>query len=200
MRRVAAALAATVLLLSGCTGESAAEGELNGSVVDPPFEVGTTALTDTEGESRTLHDGDARLTLLFFGYTRCTTECPAVMSTVASALTRLDEADREQVQLEFVTTDPSTDTPEVLRRYLDGYDPSYVGLTGELDDIVALGRTVGIFVSEGEPGKPVTDEELGAHGTQVVGMDASGEAPVFWGMDTSAAEFAADIEQLLGEG
>jgi protein SCO1/2 len=189
-----------VLLLTGCSGETAPEGQLNGSVVDPPFEVGTTALTDTDGTPATLQDSDARLTLVFFGYTRCPDECPAVMNTVTSALTRISEAEREQVQLVYVTTDPAHDTTEVLRRYLDGYDPSFVGLTGELDDIVALGRTVGVFVSEGEPGKPMNDEELGAHGTQVIGMDGSGEAPVFWGMDTSAAQYAADFEQLLEEG
>lgn len=199
MRRAAALVATAVLLLSACSGEAAPDGQLNGQVVDPPFEVGTTALTDTDGTSMTLQDADARLTLVFFGYTNCRTECPIVMNTVSSALTRLDDADREQVQLVFVSTDPAHDTPQVVRSYLDGYDPSYVGLTGELDDIVALGRTVGVFVSEGEVGKPMSEEELGAHGTQLIGMDGSGEAPVYWGMETSSAQYAADFELLLGE-
>lgn len=196
MRRLGIALA-SVILLAGCGGGTASDGELTGSVVDPPFEVGTTALTDTDGRPATLQDGDARLTLVFFGYTHCATECPAVMSTVTSALTRLSDADRDDVQLAFVSTDPSRDTPEVLRRYLDGYDPSYVGLTGGLEETVALARTVGIFVADGEQ-MASGGYDLGSHGTQVVGMDASGEAPVFWGMDTSSAQYAADIEQLLG--
>jgi protein SCO1 len=64
---------------------------------------------------------------------------------------------------------------------------------------VALGKTVGIYVSEGEAGQAMTEEDLGAHGTQLIGMDATGEAPVFWGMDTSAADYAADIQLLLGD-
>ena len=46
----------------------------------------------------------------------------------------------EQVQVVFVTTDPATDTPEVLGSYLDNFDAdlpvSFVGLTGELDAVV----------------------------------------------------------------
>jgi protein SCO1 len=196
VRRLGIALA-SVILLAGCGGGASSDGELSGSVVDPPFEVGTTALPDTDGRPTTLQDGDARLTLVFFGYTNCATECPAVMSTVTSALTRLSDADRDDVQLVFVSTDPSRDTAEVLRRYLDGYDPSYVGLTGDLEATVELAETVGIFVADAEQ-MASGGYDLGSHGTQVVGMDASGEAPVFWGMDTSSAQYAADIELLLG--
>ena len=49
----------------------------------------------------------------------------------------LSDADREQVQVVFVTTDPARDDEQVLRRYLDRLDPDFEGLTGDLDDIVA---------------------------------------------------------------
>ena len=49
------------------------------------------------------------------------------MATLASAMTRLDEADREQVDVVFVTTDPARDTETVLRDYLDRFDPTFVG-------------------------------------------------------------------------
>ena len=120
------------------------------------------------------------------------------MSSVTSALTRLSDAEREQVQLVFVSTDPATDTAPVLRRYLDGYDPSYVGLRGELEDVVELAKTVGIFVADAEE-LASGGYDLGSHGTQLIGMDASGQAPIYWSMDTSPAQYAADISQLLGE-
>lgn len=187
-----------LLLLVACGGDSAPSGQLNGTTVDPPFAVGSTTLTDTSGDPATLQDSAARLTLVFFGYTHCPTECPAVMNTVTSALTRLDDAVREQVQLVFVSTDPTRDTPEVLRRYLDQYDPGFEGLTGDLVSIGTLAKTVGIFVADAEQ-LASGGYDLGSHGTQVIGMDASGQAPVYWGMDTSSAQYAADIELLLGE-
>ena len=118
------------------------------------------------------------------------------MATVTSALTRLDDGDRDQVDFVFVTTDPARDTGPVLRDYLDRIDPDYEGLTGDLDDIAALATSVGIVVGDAEE-LASGGYDLGAHGTQVLGVQADGTAPVFWKMETSSAEYAADIERLL---
>lgn len=194
-------LLASLVLLAGC-GSDTPEGELSATVVpDPPFEIGAQPLTDTDGNVVSLADdpGGKRLTLVFFGYTQCPDICPATMQTIASAMTRLSDADREQVGMVFVTTDPATDTAQVLRRYLDRFDPEFVGVTADLPSLVELGRTVGIYVSEGQEGQPLTEEDRGAHGTQVLALDAEGEVPAYWGQETSSAEYAADIEILLGD-
>lgn len=199
-RRLAALLLAPLLVLTAC-GSDTPEGELSATVVpDRPFEVGDQVLTDTEGAPYSLAtDTGKRLTLVFFGYTHCPDICPATMQTIASALTRLSDEDRDQVGMVFVTTDPARDTAPALRRYLDRFDPDFVGLSADLPTLVELGRTVGVFVSEGEAGQPLDDEALGAHGSQVLALDAAGEVPAFWGQDTSSAQYAADIEQMLGE-
>jgi protein SCO1/2 len=184
-------------LLSGCGGDDAG-GVLTASRVDPPFDVADVPLDSTAGGELSLADPGARLSIVFFGYTNCPDVCPLVMSSISSALTRLDDADREQVQLVFVTTDPSRDDEERLRTYLDGYDPTAVGLTGDLDDIKRLGESVGIFVADGEE-LASGGYDLGSHGSQVIALDGEGEAPAFWRQDVSAADLAADIELLLGD-
>ena len=73
------------------------------------------------------------------------------MSNLASAMTRLDEADRERVDVVFVTTDPARDT----RRRCCGlprphFDPTFVGLTGDLDTIVDVAKPLGVGVAQGE--------------------------------------------------
>ena len=65
--------------------------------------------------------------LLFFGYTNCPDVCRAVLADVALALQRLGPADRDQIQVIFVTTDPARDTPAGSRRTWTGSTPASSG-------------------------------------------------------------------------
>ena len=182
------------LVLASCGGQD----QLTGLVLDQPYVVPATPLTDTDGASYSLADStDKRLTLVFFGYTHCPDICQAVMATLASAMTRLDQAERAQVDVVFVTTDPSRDTEQVLRSYLDRFDPSFIGLTGPLPTIIDLGHSLAIAVEHGEKLPSGGYEVL--HGTSVLGIDHGDEVPVVWTQETSAAQYAADIHQLLGD-
>jgi protein SCO1/2 len=110
-------------------------------------------------------------------------------------MNQLDDADRGNVQVVFVTTDPARDTGPVIRRWLDRFDPGFTGLTGPLPRISKLARQVGVPVGKGKRltsgGYDIT------HGTQVLGMDGSHNVPVVWTLGTTASEFASDIHQLL---
>ena len=113
--------------LTGCGG-APEEGDYAGTLLTEPYVVPDEALNDTAGEPFSLAaDTDRRLTLVFFGYTRCPDICQAVMSSLASAMTRLDDSVRDQVEVVFVTTDPARDDAATLREYLDRFDPDFVG-------------------------------------------------------------------------
>jgi protein SCO1/2 len=194
-RLLAGLLVPVALLLAACGGGASGES-LTGAVLDQPYVVPTTPLTDTEGASYSLADStDKRLTLVFFGYTNCPDICTVVMSTLASAMTRLDDADRKNVDVVFVTTDPARDTGTVIRRYLDHIDPSFIGLTGPLKTIVGIGKALAIGISHGQKlpsgGYDVT------HNTAVLGIDHSDTVPILWNQETSATQYASDIHQLL---
>ena len=191
---------AAALLLAGCGGggSEASGSALTGSVLDPPFPVDRTALTSSDGSPYSLvEDTDKPLTLVFFGYTHCPDICGLVMSNLATAMAQLDDADREQVDVVFVTTDPARDTRPVVERYVGQFDDSFLGLTGDLPDIVEVAKPLGIAIEKGDRlpsgGYDVT------HGTQVIGIDGSDTAPIYWNQDTSAAQLAADVHQLLSE-
>ena len=198
MRRTARTVAALLAgaLVAGCGSSTPEEGDVHGTVLTEPYVVPDTELQDTSGEPYSLasHTGE-RLTLVFFGYTHCPDICQVVMSNLASAMTRLDEADREHVEVVFVTTDPARDDAETLRRYLDRFDPGFTGLTGDLGTIVEVGHDLGVAVEKGQR-LPSGGYEV-THGTQVVGIDPDDRAPIVWTEGTSAAEFADDIHLLL---
>jgi protein SCO1/2 len=189
-----AVLLLAVIALAGCS--SSAASEFTGAVLHRPYHAPDTRLSDTEGHPYSLATStDHRLTLVFFGYTHCPDECPTTMATLASAMLQLDAADRANVQVVFVTTDPARDTGPVIRHWLDRFDPSFVGVTGPLARVVRAAEAMGVTVEKGRRlpsgGYDVT------HGTQVLALDGNNTVPVVWTLGATAPELAHDIHQLL---
>ncbi|WP_134738846.1 SCO family protein [Nocardioides sp. 503] len=186
-----------LLVLTACGGDE--PSEFSGSTLENPYQVPDIALTDTDGAPYSLAaDTDKRLTLVFFGYSHCPDICQQVMGALAGAMNRLDDTDREQVDVVFVTTDPTRDTPKALHQYLERYDPAFLGLTGDIDTIIEVGKPLAVYVNDGKL-LPTGGYDLGGHSTQVTAVDSADEAPVYWDQETTQAEYAADIHTLLAK-
>ena len=194
---------ALMLALAGCGSEGpgpAATGITTsdddgyaGIHLDPPYAVPAVTLTDTDGKPFDLATQQRR-TLVFFGYTNCPDICSTVMSTIASAMAKLSAAERERLQVVFVTTDPERDTAAALRTYLDRFDPSFIGVTGPIDKINALGEPMDILVKKGQK-LPSGGYEV-EHSTVVVSvLQAHGD--LVWTGATSPAEISGDLTKIL---
>ncbi|WP_183407756.1 SCO family protein [Nocardioides marmoriginsengisoli] len=195
--RAIAALIALALLTAGCSSEKAVD--LAGTVVDPPFTIASDTLTTEDGKPFTFaKDTTKPLTLVFFGYTNCPDICPTVLSSIASGLTKLSAKQRDEVQLFFVTSDPVRDTGPVLKSYLQRFDPSFSGLTGKIESIAKVGRSMGVFVDDGAK-LPNGGYDPNSHTSYVIGIDETHKAPIFWGGDTAPIQFANDFKFLLTE-
>lgn len=197
---------AVALLLAGLTGCGAGSATPDsspgdgyfGAVLDQQYTAPDITLAATTGPSYNLRTSTTKpLTLVFFGYTKCPDVCAAVMSSLTSALTRLDDAQRDQVQVLFVTTDPARDTTAVLQQWLSAFDPTFVGLTGPLEEIVAAGKAFHVYVSDGAK-LPSGGYDV-AHGSEVIAINAHDRTPIVWTEGTSSAEFASDIFRLLDQ-
>lgn len=198
--RSSAVLVPLVLLLGGLLAACGSEPtEFTGSRLDNPYAAPDTALTDTGGDPFSLASStDKPLTLVFFGYTNCPDYCPLVLNNIAAGLKRLEPDEREQVDVVLVTTDPARDDEKTLRTYLDRYDKSFIGLTGDLETIISVGDPLAIYVSDGKK-LPTGGYDLGGHSTFTLAIDGDDEAVALWNQETSSTEFAADIRTLLSE-
>lgn len=74
--------------------------------------------------------------LLFFGYTSCPDICPNTLLVLNQVYARLK--DNKKLQYIFVSVDPQRDTPNVLKDYMDHYNPDFIGITGEMEQIKIL--------------------------------------------------------------
>lgn len=197
-------LSATALLLAGCGGTDSPSspasitldrgGYVAGTPLDGIWSLPDVTLTDTTGAEFNLRTSPtAKAVLLFFGYSNCPDVCTGIIADLAQAVQRA--ALGEQAAIIVVTTDPARDTPQVLGEYLRRIDPAVVGLTGELESIVAAGETLGVFIKEGRR-LPSGGYEVD-HSTQVLGFGAERTAQVVWTSGTSIGNYMADITTLV---
>jgi protein SCO1/2 len=154
LRIVLAALSAFLATACGASGPrdatAADEGaSLRGGVLRPANVEPSLTLTDTSGKQ---YDVKARnsgkVTLVYFGYTHCPDVCPTTMADIAQALRESSAAIRRTVTVVFVTVDPHRDSRRVLRRWLDNFDPGFVGLRGSLSSVIAAQRAAHLPVSK----------------------------------------------------
>ena len=193
-----------LLLVSGCTQPTEhapghvnadPEGYVGGSSLPQPYAMPDVTLIDTAGRPYNLTSSPSRpVTLMFFGYSKCPDVCITVLSDVATALQRLEPADREHIQVIFVTTDPARDKPAVIRKYLDGFDPSFVGLTGSMATIKRAAGQVGVDI-EGMKKLPSGGYEVG-HSSQVIGFNRTAGV-VLWTPETPIADLKHDLALLV---
>jgi protein SCO1/2 len=149
------ALLAAMMLLSSCSGGgddsvSVVQGEsrYDGAVLAEPKEMPDAVLTDTSGQPYDLREqAKGKLTLLYVGYTHCPDICPAHMANIAAALKQLPPDVTKDITVVFVTSDPDRDTPEVLRDWLNSFNPNFVGLTSSQDNVDAVQRGLGLQVA-----------------------------------------------------
>jgi len=196
------------LIVTGSSGS-----RFHGTLLDPPLPRPTQAVRDTSGRAFSLVDRPVdELTVLFFGYTHCPDVCPTTMADLASARDQLPAPLRDRVTVVFVTEDPERDTPRSLRRWLDGFDPSFVGLRGGNEATKAILEQLYLPVTKRQehPKDPIKHPDPGTkhhhHGDYavehagVVYAFGPGRTTVIYTGGTKPSEYAADFTKLLQGG
>ena len=136
------------------------------------------------------------LTFLFFGYTNCPDVCPLHMQNIAAVLDSLPEETARRVRFVFVTTDPERDTPERLTSWLEGFDSTFIGLTGDARALEVAQCSVGAPVA----GKEAADSSGGygvMHAAQLFAFTPDDSCHVVYPWGVKREDFISDIPRLL---
>ena len=141
-----------------------------------------------------VRETDDKVALLFFGYTNCPDVCPLHMANIAAVLKKMPWEDRNAIRVVFVTTDPERDTPERLRDWLSGFDPSFIGLHGERASVAAVERSLGLA-----PAARASDTGTYAvnHAAQVIAFGRDNVARVVYPFGTRQEDWAHDLPRLV---
>ena len=149
-------------------------------------------LKDPEGRERTLADFKGQAVMIFFGFTQCPDVCPTALSRAIEVKQLLGQ-DADRLQVIFVTIDPERDTPQVLKEYTAAFDPSFLGLYGDLERTAATAKDFQVFYKKVPTGSSYTMD----HSALTYIYDPDGKLRLAMRHQQTAQEFAEDIRQLL---
>jgi protein SCO1/2 len=151
-------------------------------------------LPDANGQRRTLADFKGRVVVVFFGFTHCPDVCPTTLIELAEVKKALGP-DGERVQGIFITVDPERDTPELLRPYVNNFDPSFVALRGTPEETAAIAKKFKVFFAK-VPGKTEGNYTIDHTAASFV-FDAKGKIRLYTRYGSGAEALKSDLRLLL---
>ena len=203
LTRLVSLLVVLCLLLVGCAqfGSPGADEGLGqgsdgsmGTPVDPPKQLTNFTLTSQTGAPLHLSDLRGRPVLLFFGYTHCPDACPTTLAEWKRIKASLGDA-AKQVAFVFISVDSQRDQPAVLKKFLAGFDPSFIGLTGDPATIEAVGKDYGLYFkshADTSNAQYVVD-----HSPYSYLIDQDGGLRMIYSMDVPESAISAGIKKML---
>src|SRR5207247_5233549 len=103
------------------------------------------ALTDDRNRVFDLASLKGKWSFLFFGFTYCPDVCPTTLAVLARVRDNIakNTVGAEDLQFVFVSVDPNRDTASKLGQYVEYFDATFLGVTGDTAQIGNLARQVG---------------------------------------------------------
>jgi protein SCO1/2 len=120
------------------------------------------ALTDHRNRVFDLASLKGKWSFVFFGFTHCPDVCPTTLAELARARDHIakNKADAEDIQFVFISVDPNRDTASKLGQYVDYFDSTFLGVTGNDAQISNLAGQLGaayqVAITAGLENYPVT--------------------------------------------
>ena len=181
-----------LVLLSGCNSKVEPEF-LSTNITNASFGKDF-KLSDHNGVIRSLTDFRSKVVVLFFGYTNCPDICPSIMGKLSSAIKNLGN-DSKHVQVLFISVDPEHDTPSLLKQYVSTFNPTFLGLSGDLQTTRNIAKEFKIAFQK-QTGT-TQDSYIMDHSTGIYIFDPKGRLRLYVNSDTDIDIISHDISELL---
>ena len=158
----------------------------------PEFE-----LVNQDGASFTRDDLQGKWHLIFFGYTHCPDICPSSLQTMADMTAAIKDEDvSKALQVIFISVDPDRDKPEILKNYVQYFNPGFIGATGTVPNLDNLTRTIGISYFLNRESADQVSYEV-AHSAAFVLVNPSAQYAGLFSAPHDSQIMARDITKLV---
>ncbi len=165
-----------------------------GVLIDPPAPATDFELIDQNGQPFRLSEQRGDVVLIFFGYTNCPDVCPVTLSEYKRIKEELGEQ-AGRVRFVFITVDPERDTTERLKGYVESFDPSFIGLTGDSESLEQVFKAYGVYYERRDVGSAAG--YLVDHTARTYLIDPQGNWRLNYPFGMETSKISADIQHLL---
>ncbi len=147
-----------------------------------------------------LSDYKGKVVALYFGYMSCPDICPTSLYNLTEAIKLLSPEQAAKVQGIFVSVDFERDTPRALDIFVKGFNPGYVGLTGDnREHIDKIARQYNVIYEK----VPLKDSAMGYvidHSSVIYLIDQRGVIQFYEPHEEDPQIIAVDLRKLLAAG
>jgi len=102
-------------------------------------------LTDVNNEPITEKSFQGPLTAIFFGFTNCPDICPMTLSNLDQVIEKLNDNEKKNLKVFFVSIDPERDNPQIIKDYLNSFKSKIYGITGDPQKVFLLSKSWGVL-------------------------------------------------------
>ena len=131
-----ALLLAGLLALTGCA-PTTPPAPFNATEVEGLDYGLAVSIPDTTGKPRQIKEFKDQVALVFFGFVSCPDVCPTTLFRLREVRDALGEQG-DSLQVILVTVDPERDTSDRLQAYAQNFDPSFLGLRPEPENLAQI--------------------------------------------------------------
>jgi protein SCO1 len=130
----------------------------DGLIFSAPRDLHSFELITSNGGSFKQQDLLAHWTLVFFGFSHCSSICPSNLELLKRVYTELHPR-YSNLQVLFISLDPQRDSKSKLAAYTHSFHPDFIGASGNSKVLHQLQSQLGIF-SMMDPAAPQNNYQL----------------------------------------
>lgn len=165
-----------------------------GTVFPTPRPLPDFNLIDSNQRPFTHKQFEGKWTLAFFGFTRCGSICPRVMTSLKDIYANLNGY-QPLPQVALISVDPERDTPEQMNKYVISFNPAFIGVTGNPVEISKLAKSMNVMYMKV---KQKDDGYTVEHSGAILLINPQGKLAAIFTMPHDAKAIAKDYQTITG--
>lgn len=169
---------------------------IQGNILSPARKITIPYLQKHDGAAFTATELQGHWSIFFFGFTHCSEVCPLAMSVLAQAkkLAQVQAFDFPKVYL--VSVDQERDDLKSLTKFVNSFDQSFTGITGDPKLIKALALQMSVFYKAVEKDKRTEHYQIG-HSATLLLLNPEGKLKAFLSPPHTPERILKDIVKVI---